>query len=118
MSTGPKRNRWYRAQLRLLPPARASPARQPTPVTSDENKNTQAKGNETFVYWKGGKDNSRRGATDVKTGQFIDFDIDGEKSPCGIAEQYYYQTTLRYTEGMLEYIKVERIAKGKSMYWR
>ena len=82
------------------------------------NYRTQIKGNETFGYWNGGKGNSRRGATDVKTGQFLVFDMHGEKSSCGIAEQYYYQTTLRYTEGIMEYIKVERIAKGKSMYWR
>jgi hypothetical protein len=79
---------------------------------------TKVKGNDTFGYWKGGKENSRRGSTDVKTGQFIDFDIAGKKSPCGIAEEYYYQSSLRYTEGVLEYVKVEKIAKGKSMYWR
>jgi hypothetical protein len=83
------------------------------------NYRTQVKGNETFGYWdRDGNWKNERGSTNVKTGQFIDFSIDGEKSPCGLAEKYYYQTTLRYTEGVLEYVKVERIAKGKSMYWR
>ena len=46
-------------------------------LTEVNNYRTRVKGNETFGYWKGGKDNSRRGATDIKTGQFVDFDIDG-----------------------------------------
>ena len=82
------------------------------------NYRTEVKGNETFGYWdRDGNAKNERGSTNVKTGEFIDFDIEGEKSPCGIAEKYYFKISLRYTEGVLEYVKVERVAKGKSFYW-
>jgi hypothetical protein len=71
-----------------------------------------------FGYWDKDSDwKDERGSTKVKTGQFCIFSIDGEKSKCGLEKNHYYLTTLRYSEGILEYVKVEKVTKGFSRYW-
>lgn len=82
------------------------------------NYRTQIKGNGKMGYWdRDGDWKSERGSTNVKTGEFIDFDRNGKNSECGLTKNYHYQPTLRFTEGILEYIKVEKVVKGKSTYW-
>jgi hypothetical protein len=72
-----------------------------------------------FGYWDIDMDSkNERGSTRVKTGEFNDFDMNREKQRCAVENKYYYMTTLRYTEGVLEYIKVQKVEKGKSIYWR
>lgn len=75
-------------------------------------------GNRKYGYWDKDFDwKDERGSTSVKSGQFAVLGKEGEKSKCGIEKEFYYLTTLRYTEGVLEYIKIEKVEKGKSMYW-
>ena len=71
-----------------------------------------------FGYWD--KDLDRKnesGSTRVKTGEFNDFEMNRKKQQCAVESNFYYMTTLRYTEGVLEYIKVEKVEKGKSINW-
>jgi hypothetical protein len=86
----------------------------------DVNKyRTQVKGNGKFVYWNmgGGSLGKNTGDPRAKTGPFIDVNIDESESECGKKDNFFYHNLLWYSEGVLEYIKVNKMTKGKTSYY-
>ena len=70
-------------------------------------------------YWdKDGDLVQERASTTVRTGEFMSYgDQEFEKSVCGKSENFYYFVTYRFTERVLEYVKIQKVEKGKSFYW-
>lgn len=62
---------------------------------------------------------NERGSTLVKTGEFSEIITRSLKeSSCAKTDNYYFLITYRFTEEVLEYIKIQKVEKGKSFYWQ
>lgn len=62
---------------------------------------------------------NERGSTRVKTGEFADSEGPSEEEyVCAKKDNYYFLITYRFTEKVLEYIKIQKVEKGKSFYWK
>ncbi len=71
-------------------------------------------------YWDRDMDLiNERWSTRVETGEFVDFEGPARKEyPCAKNDNYYFLITYRFTEKVLEYIKIQKVEKGKSFYWK
>jgi hypothetical protein len=62
---------------------------------------------------------NERGSTRVKTGEFADSEGPSEEEyACAKKDNYYFLITYRFTEKVLEYVKIQKVEKGKSFYWK